>query len=102
MTLYQSKVQTVDRVTIAIKSVIEKRESSWTAKQRALLRERLQRKLATNSRQDDYVRRLLVECKRWGDPCSSLTSSLRRKTFYIGIVNCVPLVLRPHIRKTFH
>ena len=76
MALYKSEVQTVDRVTIAIKSVLAKRESSWTDSQRALLRERLQQKVATNQHQRDYVRRLLVECRRWGGPCSSVDELL--------------------------
>ena len=70
MTLYQLEVKTVDHITIAIKSVLAKRESSWTAEQRALLRQRLQRKLATSQHQSDYPRRL-IECRRWGGPCST-------------------------------
>ena len=77
MTLYQTKVQTVDRITIAIKSVLAKRESSWRSEQRALLRERLQRKLANSQHQSDYVRRLLIECRRWGGPCSTVDELLR-------------------------
>ena len=76
MTLYQSDVQTVNRITIAIKSILAKREASWTASQRVLLRERLQRKLAATKNQRDYVRHLLVECRRWGGPCSTVDELL--------------------------
>ena len=68
MMLYQAKDSVVQQTTKAMEKILQKREISWNHKQKQILFESIQDKLAKKAKSSYYTNRLLQSCKSWNGP----------------------------------
>ena len=61
----------VEKEARSIKKVLMRLNENWVLRQKELLKERLEGKLAGARAHVNYVSKLLVLCKSWGGPSTS-------------------------------
>ena len=72
MVLYKSKeARRLDRISKKIALVLSERERNWDADQKKKNNDRLQEKINKAKRGQDYVMRLLKDCKTWRGPATT-------------------------------
>ncbi|KAG1652087.1 hypothetical protein GQR58_026544 [Nymphon striatum] len=73
MVLYKcSKEIKIDKLSRTLAAILSCRESQWDVLQHEKLKTRLEAKLNTSKKSEDYTKKLLQNCKSWRDPCTSL------------------------------
>jgi hypothetical protein len=72
MVLYKSKkARRLDRISKKIALILAEREKNWDNEQKKKHNDRLQEKIAKAKKSQDYVTKLLKDCKSWDGPATN-------------------------------
>ena len=103
MVLYQSDQSRVDHLTKKIYKALCKREDDWTESQRHLQKGKILEKMAKTVKEQDYMLKLLRECKTWCGPwtsCDELAAILQHRPDKVEKIVKTELAYYRHTHKS--
>lgn len=104
LVLHQSSfISTPSNLMKKLTSLLNKREDEWTVKQKLLFKKKMEEKMELAKKQSQYVNKLLVQCKSWGGPVSSieeLQTTLKRHPEAVENIVEVELTYYKHTHRT--